>query len=50
MADRLVKAGIKGIVNYTNSVFSVPEGIKVQNVSPVVALSLVEKEAEAGCL
>ncbi|MEE1211211.1 MAG: hypothetical protein UHO11_01835 [Treponema sp.] len=50
MADRLVKAGIKGIVNYTNAVFSVPEGIKVQNVSPVVALSLVEKEAEAGCL
>lgn len=50
MTDRLVKAGIKGIVNYTNAVFSVPDGIKVQNVSPVVALSLVEKEAEAAKL
>ena len=47
MADRLVKAGIKGLVNYTNAVFSVPDGIKVQNVSPVIALSLVEKEVEA---
>ena len=47
MADRLVKAGRKGLVNYTNAVFSVPDGIKVQNVSPVIALSLVEKEVEA---
>ena len=50
MADRLVKAGIKGLVNYTNAVFSVPDGIKVQNVSPVIALSLVEKELEASSL
>lgn len=50
MADRLVKAGIKGLVNYTNAVFSVPDGIKVQNVSPVIALSLVEKEVEASSL
>lgn len=50
MADRLVKAGIKGIVNYTNAVFAVPDGVKVQNVSPVVALSLVEKEIESDIL
>ncbi|MBQ1628590.1 MAG: hypothetical protein II098_05470 [Treponema sp.] len=50
MADRLVKAGIKGLVNYTNAVFSVPDGIKVQNVSPVIALSLVEKEVEASSI
>lgn len=42
MADRLVSAGIKGIVNYTNSVFLAPKTVKVQNVSPMVALSLVE--------
>ncbi len=42
MVDRLVKSGIKGIVNYTRSVFFVPEGVKVQNVSPAVALALVE--------
>lgn len=42
MADRLVKAGIKGIVNYTNAVFAVPKNVKVQNVSPSVALALVE--------
>lgn len=38
MVHRLVNAGIKGIVNYTTSVFSVPENVKVQNVSPVTAL------------
>lgn len=42
MADRLVKAGIKGIVNYTNAVFAVPKNVKVQNISPSVALALVE--------
>lgn len=42
MADRLVKAGIKGIVNYTNAVFAAPKNVKVQNVSPSVALALVE--------
>lgn len=38
MVQRLVNAGIKGIVNYTSVVFAVPENVKVQNVSPVVAL------------
>lgn len=42
MADRLVKAGIKGIVNYTRTVFAVPENVKVQNISPAVALALLE--------
>lgn len=42
MADRLVKAGIKGIVNYTRAVFAVPDCVKVQNISPAVALALVE--------
>lgn len=42
MADRLVSAGIKGIVNYTNSVFLAPKTVKVQNVSPALALAMVE--------
>ena len=42
MVDRLVNAGLKGIVNYTNAVFEVPSGIKVQNVSPAVVLGMVE--------
>ena len=42
MADRLVKAGIKGIVNYTRAVFAVPQNVKVQNISPAVALALLE--------
>lgn len=43
MVDRLVCANIKGIVNYTNAVFTAPKNVKVQNVSPSVSLSLVEK-------
>ena len=42
MVERLVNAGLKGIVNYTNAVFEVPCGIKVQNVSPAVVLGMVE--------
>ncbi len=42
MADRLVNAGIKGIVNYTRAVFAVPESVRVQNISPAVALALVD--------
>lgn len=41
MADRLVKAGVKGIVNYTRAVFAVPDCVKVQNIAPAVALSLL---------
>lgn len=42
MADRLVKAGIEGIVNYTNSVFNVPKEINVQNASPAVLLGMIK--------
>lgn len=34
MTERLVKYGIKGIVNYTNTVLTVPEGCKLENASP----------------
>lgn len=43
MVQRLVRAGIKGIVNYTRSVFEVPENVKVENVSPVMALQIISK-------
>ncbi|MCQ2610270.1 MAG: redox-sensing transcriptional repressor Rex [Treponema sp.] len=39
LADRLVKCGIKGIVNYTNVVLSLPKEVAVENVSPVTALT-----------
>ena len=38
MVQRLVNAGIKGIVNYTKSVFALPKNVKVQNVSPSAVL------------
>lgn len=41
MLQRLLAAGIKGIVNYTKSVFKVPDGVKVVNISPVTALMSV---------
>lgn len=41
MTDRLVKSGIKGIVNMTNLVLKIPENIKVENVSILNALNLV---------
>jgi len=41
MADRLVKAGITGIVNMTNVMLKVPENIKVENISIFNALNLV---------
>ena len=40
MVTRLVNAGIKGIVNYTRAVLKVPAGVKVENVSPVLALQM----------
>lgn len=43
MTDRLVSAGIKGIVNYTRSVVKVPETVKVQNISPVLALKMIDE-------
>jgi len=40
MVGRLVNAGIKGIVNYTRAVLKVPPSVKVENVSPVLALQM----------
>ncbi len=41
MAERLVKAGIKGIINMTNVVLKVPGGIKVENLSILNALRFI---------
>ena len=41
MCDRLVKAGITGIVNMTRAVLKVPDGVKIENVSIMNALKLV---------
>ena len=39
MSDRLVACGIKGIVNYTNTVLSVPKDVRVEHVNTVVVLT-----------
>ena len=41
MCDRLIKAGISGIVNMTGRILKVPERIKTENVSVITALKLV---------
>lgn len=41
MANRLIKAGITGIINMTNVVLKVPDNIKVENLSIINALNLV---------
>ena len=41
MCDRLVKAGISGIVNMTNSILRVPENVKVENLSIVNSLKII---------
>jgi len=41
MADRLLKAGITGIVNMTRSILTLPPEIKVENISVVNALKIV---------
>ncbi len=41
MCDRLVKAGVTGIVNMTRAVLKVPDGVKVENLSILNALKLV---------
>ncbi len=38
MAQKLVACGIKGIVNYTPCVLTVPQGVQVQNVSLIMSL------------
>ena len=44
MTDKLIKAGITGIVNMTRSVLKVPQNIKVENLSIVNALNLLLSE------
>ncbi len=41
MAEKLVNAGIKGIVNMTNTILRVPDSVKVENISILNALNLV---------
>ena len=41
MADKLCKAGIKGIVNMTSSVLKVPPEVKVENTSILNALRII---------
>ena len=41
MCDKLVKAGITGIVNMTNSVLRVPENVKVENLSILNSLKII---------
>ena len=41
MCDRLVKAGISGIVNMTNSVLRVPENVKLENLSILNSLKII---------
>ena len=41
MCERLVTAGIKGIVNMTRTVLKVPDGVKVENVSVLTALKMI---------
>lgn len=41
MTERLIKAGIKGIINMTNVILKVPQSIKVENLSIINALNLV---------
>ncbi len=44
MTDKLIKAGITGIVNMTRTVLKVPQSIKVENLSIVNALNLLLSE------
>ncbi len=41
MCDRLVKAGVTGIVNMTNSVLRVPENVKIENLSILNSLKII---------
>ena len=41
MANRLIKAGISGIVNMTNVLLKVPQNVKVENLSIITALNLL---------
>ncbi len=38
MAERLIKSGVRGIVNFTNETIAESENVFVENVSPILAL------------
>ena len=51
VVDRLVQAGVRGILNYAPIAAQAPEGVKVRNVDPVLALQtmtfyLLDREDE----
>jgi len=46
IAERLSAAGIKGIVNYTNTILKLPAGLEVENVSMAFALSNLAAKAK----
>ena len=41
MCDKLIAAGVKGIVNMTRTVLKVPDGIKIENLSVLNALKMI---------
>ena len=41
MCDKLVAAGVKGIVNMTRTVLKVPDGIKIENLSVLNSLKII---------
>ena len=41
MCNRLVKAGVTGIVNMTRAVLKVPDGVKIENLSILNALKMI---------
>lgn len=41
VCDRLVKCGIKAILNYAPVALEVPEGVKVSNIDPVLKLQMM---------
>ena len=45
-AERLVKCGIKGIANYTNTVLTLDKEIAVENVAPRTALNVLAAAIE----
>jgi redox-sensing transcriptional repressor len=38
VADALIKAGVKGLLNYAPINLTVPDGVQVQYIDPVVHL------------
>ena len=48
MAERLASCGIKGIVNYTSVMLSLPKEIAVENVSPVTAMNNLSAKISLG--